>query len=287
MTSTRFATISAMLAAAVAYLGPAAAEIVETRELEGTLTVTAGEPLVVIVKNVIGPVRVTGHDRNSVEMHATETVHADLQADIARARAEMQLMTEQEPGRIAFRVRSNRGDDDCNCRDWQRWNDYRVEYDIELRVPRNATIELSTVNDGDVIAEGVHGDFALRNVNGAVQLVDARGGGSITTVNGDVHAAFAQTPAEPTAFRTVNGELDVTFPERLAAELTFTTMNGDVFTDFDVESLRDPPVVQTSRARGAFVMRSNRNSAFRVGGGGTRHTFNTLNGNIYVRKATP
>ena len=283
MTSTRFATVGAVLAAAVAYLGPAAAEIVETREIEESLTVTAGEPLVVIVRNVIGPVRVTGHDRNSVEMHATETVYADLQADIARARAEMQLMTEQEAGRIAFRVRSDRDNDDY----WGHWNDYRVEYDIELRVPRNAAIELSTVNDGDVIAEGVHGNFTLRNVNGAVQLVDARGSGSITTVNGDVQAVFAQAPTEPTAFKTVNGTLDVTFPERLAAELTFTTLNGDVFTDFDVESLRDPPVVQTGRARGAFVMRSNRNSAFRVGGGGTRHTFNTLNGNIYVRKAKP
>ena len=283
MTPTRFATIGAVLAAAAAYLGPAIADIVETRELEESFNVAAGEPLVVIVRNVIGPVRVTGHDRNSVEMHATETVHADLQADIARARAEMQLMTEQEPGRIAFRVRSTDDNDDY----WGHWNDYRVEYDIELRVPRNAAIELSTVNDGDVIAEGVQGNFTLKNVNGAVQLVDARGGGSITTVNGDVHAEFAQAPAEPTAFRTVNGSVDVTFPERLAAELTFQTMNGDVFTDFTVESLREPPAVQTGRARGAFVMRSNRNSAFRVGGGGTRHTFNTLNGNIYVRKANP
>jgi hypothetical protein len=283
MTLTRFATVGAVLAVAIAYEALAAAEIVETRELEESLSVAAGEPLVVIVRNVIGPVRVTGHDRNTVEMHATETIHADLQADVARARAEMQLQTLQEPGRIAFRVRSNRENDYY----WGHWDDYRAEYDIELRVPRNAAIELSTVNDGDVIAEGVHGNFTLRNVNGAVRLVDARGGGSITTVNGDVHAAFAQAPTKPTAFKTVNGSLDVTFPERLAAELTFTTMNGDVFTDFAVESLRDPPVVQTGRARGAFVMRSNRNSAFRVGGGGTRHTFNTLNGNIYVRKANP
>jgi hypothetical protein len=283
MTPTRFATLGTVLAAALACANRAAAEIVETRELDESLNVAAGEPLVVIVKNVIGPVRVTGHDRNVVEMQATETVHADLQADVARARAEMQLMTEQEPGRIAFRVRSTR-DDDCNC-NWGNWDQYRIEYDIEVRVPRGATVELSTVNDGDVVAEGVHGDFELKNVNGAVRLVDARGSGSITTVNGDVRAAFAVPPAEPTSFKTVNGALDVTFPERLAAELTFQTMNGDVFTDFDVESLHEPPVVRTSRARGMFVARSNRNSAFRIGGGGTRHTFNTLNGNIYVRKA--
>ena len=32
-------------------------------------------------------------------------------------------------------------------------------------------------------------------------------------------------------------------------------------------------------------MRSNRNSAFRVGSGGEKHSFHTLNGDIYVRKA--
>jgi DUF4097 and DUF4098 domain-containing protein YvlB len=194
----------------------------------------------------------------------------------------MQLMTEQEPGRIAFRVRSTRGDDNRN---WGYLDHYRVEYDIEVRVPRGATVELATVNDGDVVAEGVHGEFKLTNVNGDVRLVDARGSGDITTVNGDVYAAFAQAPAEPMSFRTVNGAVDVTFPEQLAAELTFQTLNGDVYTDFDVETERDLPVVQTSRVRGGWVARSNRNSVFRIGGGGTRHTFNTLNGSIYVRKA--
>ena len=32
-------------------------------------------------------------------------------------------------------------------------------------------------------------------------------------------------------------------------------------------------------------MNTNRDSAFRVGTGGERHTFNTLNGDILVRKA--
>ena len=284
MTATRFAAVG-VLATAVAYTGLAAAEIVETRELEESLTVTAGEPLVVIVKNVIGPVRVTGHDRNSVEMHATETVHADLQADIARARAAMQLVTEQEPGRIAFRVRSNAEGDDCNCRDGRRWDEYRVEYDIELRVPRNAAIELTTVGEGDVIAEGMHGDFTLTNVNGAVRLVSAWGSGSITTVNGDVEATFERAPANATSFKTVNGDLDVAFPAALSAQLAFATMGGDVYTDFDVEALNEPASVQRDRNRGMFIMRSNRNNAFRVGTGGARHSFNTLNGDIYVRKA--
>ena len=271
-------------AALLALAGAAHGDVVETRELAETISVSAAEPLVVIVKNVIGPIRITGHDADRVEMRATETVRGDLQADIERAREALQLRTESEPGRVAFRVRHAGNDDDCNCRG-RDWNGFSVAYDIEVRVPRGAALDVATVNDGDVTVEGVNGEFELANVNGAVRLVEAGGSGTVHTVNGDVDASFARAPAETTAFRTVNGDLDVTFPADLSAELSFQTMQGDVFTDFDVESLSDPPAVR--RDRGRFVMQLNRASAFRIGAGGERHSFNTLNGDIYVRKANP
>ncbi len=278
----RMTSAAAASAALLALASVARADVVETRELAETIPVPAGAPLVVIVKNVVGPIRITGHDADRVEMRATETVRGDLQADVERARRAMQLRTESEPGRVAFRVRS--ADDDCNCNN--RWDGYSVEYDIEVRVPRGAALDAATVNDGDVTVEGVNGEFELANVNGAVQLVDARGGGTVHTVNGDVDASFARAPAEPTSFRTVNGDVDVTFPANLSAELQFNTMHGDVFTDFDVESLAaTPPDVR--RDRGRFVARTSGASAFRIGGGGDRHSFNTLNGDIYVRKANP
>jgi len=276
---TRIATVTAS-AALLGLAGTVRADVVDTRELMETIPVSANEPLVVIVKNIIGPIHVTGHDANRVEMHATETVRGDLQADIERARAEMQLRTETEPGRVAFRVRNIDGD---SGRRNSNWDNYSIAYDIELRVPRGATLEISTVNDGDVTVEDVNGEFDLKNVNGAVRLVRAGGGGSIHTVNGDVDASFARSPSEATSFHTVNGEVDVTFPANLSAELAFHTLQGDVFTDFDVESLSAPPEVR--RDRGRYVMNTNRNSAFRVGTGGERHTFNTLNGDILVRKA--
>jgi len=275
----RITTVTAS-AALLAIAGTARADVVDTRELTETIPVPANEPLVVIVKNIIGPIHVTGHDANRVEMHATETVRGDLQADIERARAEMQLRTETEPGRVAIRVRNVNEDGDHHH---SNWDNYSIAYDIEVRVPRGATLQLSTVNDGDVTVEDVNGEFDLKNVNGAVKLVRAGGSGSIHTVNGDVDASFARSPGEPTSFHTVNGEVDVTFPANLSAELAFHTLQGDVFTDFDTESLSAPP--ETRRDRSRYVMNTNRNSAYRVGTGGERHTFNTLNGDIFVRKA--
>jgi hypothetical protein len=287
---TKAASVAAS-AVLLALAGSASGDVVDTRELEEMVPVTAGQPLVVIVKNITGSVRVSGHDRDRVEMHATETVRGDLQADIARARAELGLRTETEPGRVAFRVRrlDENGeaiaDGECDCRN-RPWDEgYSVAYDIELRVPRGVTLDLATVTDGDVTVEGVAGDFTIANVNGGVRLMGLVGNGSVKTVNGDVEATFARAPTEATAFRTVNGELDVTFPEDLSADLAFATMQGDVFTDFEVTSLTALPTVDRDGDRGRFVMRTNRNSAFRVGAGGERHSFHTLNGNIYVRKA--
>jgi hypothetical protein len=85
------------------------------------------------------------------------------------------------------------------------------------------------------------------------------------------------------AFTSLNGPVDVTLPSSIKAALKMRSDRGDVFTDFDVVSLSAPPEVRGNRGR--YVMNTNRNSAFRVGTGGERHTFNTLNGDILVRKA--
>jgi hypothetical protein len=222
-------------------------------------------------------------------MHATETVRGDLQADIERARSELTLKTESEPGRIAFRVRRAGGGDerdgDCDCDGW-RWGDdgYRVEYDIELRVPRGATLDLTTVNDGAVVAENVTGDFTFTNVNGEIRATGLTGSGRVKTVNGDVEASFARTPTAATSFHTVNGDLDVTFPNELAANLEFKTLHGDVFTDFELEPLARPATVER-QGGGRYVMSGHRSTDFRVRTGGEPLSFHTLNGDIYVRKA--
>lgn len=271
------------------WAGIASADVVETRDLDETVPVAAGQPLVVIVRNITGSVHVTEHDRDRVEMHAVETIRGDLQADIERARAELQLRTESEPGRVAFRIRNLGGEGNWGGNNgWG--DDYVVEYEIEVRVPRGATVEAGTVNEGDVTVEGLSGDFRLSNVNGAVRLTGATGNGEIKTVNGNVNASFARVPTEGSSFHTVNGDLDVTFPNELAADLELKTMNGDVYTDFEVVSLAQPATVERSfnnRGNGMRSMaRMNRNSAFRVGNGGEMHSFNTLNGDIYVRKAS-
>lgn len=272
---------SALLAAALALLATGAhAEVTDKRTLKDSVRVPGSGPPTVIVKNVFGSIHVIAYDGATVEMTATETVSGDLRADIERARKEVELKTESEEGRVAFRVK-RQGNDGNNGR-WAS-DGYRVAYDIEVRVPREASVELATVNDGDVTVEGVRGSFEVNNVNGGVKLADLRGTGNVKTVNGPVTATFERAPSAPTSFKTVNGKIDVSFPQNLAADLKFKTMNGEIYTDFDSQPIASAPA-REDRPRGGnrFVMRGG--SAIRIGAGGPALSFETLNGNVYVRK---
>jgi hypothetical protein len=286
MTSTREALKFALCAAAlVVAAGAARAEVTDTRMLKDSVKVPGNGPPTVIVRNVFGGVHVVAYDGATVDMTATETVTGDLRADIDRARKEVELRTESEEGRVAFRVRriGSQGDEGWN----NRWGDgYRVRYDIEVRVPRDAAVELTTVNDGDVVVENVRGHFEVNNVNGGVRLTGLRGSGNIKTVNGPVGATFERAPAAATTFKTVNGKIDVSFPQDLKADLSFKTNHGEIYTDFDSEPVASQPVSDRSRDGGKLVVRAEHGSAVRVGGGGPAYSFETVNGSVYIRKVT-
>jgi hypothetical protein len=269
---------TALLAAATL----AQADLTETTTIENSLAVDDGE-LVVIVDNVFGSIRVTGHDRSSVELTAVETIRGDLQSDLDRARAENELRTEQEPGRVAFRVRRIGDNGQCDC-NWRRWDDYVLKYDIELRVPRDAAIDLSTVNEGEILVDGVRGAFDVSNVNGEVRMTGLRGAGSVHTVNGKIETRFEQAPAAATSFKTVNGRIEAKFPDNLAADFDLKTMHGEIFTDFEVEPLVRDAETERSRDGGSLVIRSRRSNSVRVASGGPTYSFETLNGDILIRK---
>jgi DUF4097 and DUF4098 domain-containing protein YvlB len=288
----RFAAtaLAAPICAAFFTNGAAAADLTATRTIEDSVAVAGERELVVIVDDVFGSIRVTAHDRDTVDLSAVETVRGKLQADLDRARAEVGLRTEHEPGRVAFRVRRLDGKDngDCPCRG-NRWDDYSVDYAIEIKVPRTAAVDLSTVNNGDIVVEGVQGNFDVHNVNGAVRLTGLRGSGEISTVNGTIDAAFDRAPVSATSFKTVNGKVDVTFPQNLAADLALETLHGEMLTDFDTQpvarTITNEPSNEPTRNGGKRVYSSRGPSLVRVGRGGPTYSFKTVNGAIYIRKA--
>jgi hypothetical protein len=276
-------TSAACLAAgalAVPLARPARAELVETRPLTDRVPVDSSKPLRIVVDDVFGFVHVVAHDAPVVEMRATETRRAKSQSDLARSRTEAGLRIEHGDGEVAYLVR--RLDEGCD-RSHRFWDGYVVKYDIELLVPRDAVLDLATVNEGDIVVDGVRGDFEVANVNGAVRLRGLRGAGHARTVNGPLDASFEGAPAGDASFETVNGRIEVEFPENLSADLLFQTMHGDVLTDFHGAPLSSTPTRERTPDGRGWVIRSGSRSGLRVAAGGPTYSFKTLNGDILVR----
>lgn len=233
------------------------------------------------LSNISGSVHIVGENRSDVAVTARRTVRHQGRSD--------------DPGpAVDFRESADRllvcGDSrHCGChissrRDGRndRWDDQtRVNVDFEVRVPMNATLDVCTVNGGTLRVERVNAPFSLHNVNGGIELDRMGGSGNVVTVNGDVTATFTSAPNADSAFRTVNGDITVTMPPSLAADVRMHTMHGGMYTNFETTLL---PVSATTERRGRRTIIKNNNSRMRVGAGGPELTFNTLNGDIELKK---
>jgi hypothetical protein len=233
----------------------------------------------VAADNVEGTVRVVGYDGSAVQVEIARTIRARSKEDLDRARREVELKISEKNNRIELYVN---GPFRCeNGGERNRRLFYRVRYDFELKVPRKCDLDLRTINDGEIIVEGVSGKFDVENINGRIRMNEIAGAGRAHAVNGEVKVMFSRTPAGECSFSSLNGDVDVAFPPDLSADCWFKTFNGDAYTDFDLRPLPQPAGEQ-DRRDGKFVYGGNRFYGGRIARGGPQIRFDTLNGSIHV-----
>jgi len=235
------------------------------------------------VDNIFGSIIVEGYSGEEVMLIAHKTIRGRSAEKIQKAKEEVQLKISEEGNTIDLYV-----DGPFRCSEERRrrsWRDpgYEVQFDFELKVPRQISLYLKTVTEGDIKVKNAEGELALNNVNGEIEMEEVAGSVEAHTVNGRVKALFSRNPDSDCSFRTVNGDLEVSFCADLSADLRLKTFNGNAYTDFQVTYLPAEQAVP-EREQGKYVYRSNRFSSVRVGKGGPEIKFDTLNGDILINK---
>jgi len=231
------------------------------------------------VDNVEGSIHVTGYDGAAVQAEIAKTIRARSKEDIELAKKEVELKISEKNNRIELYV-----DGPFRCENGGRRNRrlyYRVNYDFQIKVPRNCNLDLRTINNGDIRVESVSGKYDVENINGRIEMTEVAGSGRVHAINGGVKVLFNQNPADDCSFGSLNGNIDVTFRPDLSADCWFKTFNGGAYTDFEIRPLPQP-VAEKERRDGMFVYKSNRFFGGRIGKGGPQIKFDTLNGNIHV-----
>lgn len=156
---------------------------------------------------------------------------------------------------------------------------------FEVQVPRNFSLKLSTVNDGNIYVENVSGEFEITNTNGSITMEKIRGSVIADAINDHIIVRFDEvTPDVPMAFSSLNGDVDITFPSNISANISAKTENGDVLTDFELDMMNKEPKFTFSKRSGFYQLQSDKGVYGNINEGGAKYSFKTLNGDILIRK---
>ncbi|MCB2410143.1 DUF4097 family beta strand repeat-containing protein [Hymenobacter lucidus] len=254
-----------------------------TREF--TLTSDPGRSVLAIY-NIDGGVRVQGYSGNKVVLEITRIIRADDAQTLELGKKEAVLgFTQRNDSIVAYLA----GPFDARPRNHRNQNhrdiEYHYSFDYVVKVPAQMSLVVSTINNGAVTVEDVSGRLKAHNINGAVTLKNVQGITDARTINGDVEAAYLSSPAGNCSYSTINGDIKVTYPADVAADVHFKSMHGELLTDFpNVESLPVQVVQNKQSTTGGTKYKLSKGTAVRLGKGGNDFRFETLNGDVTIKR---
>ncbi len=159
--------------------------------------------------------------------------------------------------------------------------------ELTVQTPVYTSLNVKTVNGGQIYIEGVSGEIEAQDMNGGVTIRNASGSAVVSSLNGPVTVVMTNVKTgSPMSFTSLNGNIDVTLPATIAADFSMKTNHGEIYSDFDVKlkPTPKPEVDQSGEKKGKYKVHMDGAVAGSVNGGGPEYRFSTLNGNIYIRK---
>jgi len=240
------------------------------------------------IYNISGFIKVEGYAGNKVLLEMDKTIKADDDENLEIGKKEFRLAFGQENDSIIAYIASPYDSRPRRFRhnfDDRQEIEYDFNVDFTVKVPYNMNLHISTINEGIVSVENVSGILHVSNVNDAIEIKNARGTTRAHTVNGDVTVNYLANPSEASSYQTINGNIRVSYQPDLSADLQFKSMHGDFFTDFPTAVLLPASVTKVKEKKGnGMVYRLDAKTAVRFGSGGKTFKFETLNGNVYIKK---
>lgn len=241
---------------------------------------------VLAIYNVFGNIKVEGYEGDKVLLEIDKTISSRYAEEVENGKKEFKLEMEQVGDSIVVYIVAPY---DSRPNTWQ--NDrrnirYKYQLDFTVKVPRSMKLRVSTVNNGEIDVKHVLGDLVVHNVNGGITIDKAKGVTRAVTVNGPIRINYLSNPTAASEYKTINGDIEVYYKGDLSADLYFKSMNGKYYTDFEnAENLSNTISRNTETKNNATIYKINKDAGVRIGNGGRKFNFETLNGNIYIKKS--
>lgn len=251
------------------------------------------------IRNISGSLDVQGYDGDKIILEVKKTLKVKSPDKLEQIWAETDLGIVQRGNAVLLYPKSpctNPGISEVDSDDWDKWNklylnnchwkeDGNAKYDFIVKVPKQLTLSIATVNDGDIVVKEVSGKLHVNNVNGGIKLENIAGATEARTVNGNVDLTYTQNPNDDSYYYTLNGDINANFKKGLSSNLYFKSFNGEFYTELADNIMEPLPVTmeKTKESKGVKYKVGGK-SGVKVRNGGPKLDFETFNGNVYVKE---
>lgn len=242
-----------------------------------------------VLKNIFGSVTVEGYDGNAILLNVEKTIKANNKQDLEFGKQELQLKIINTPSRITVRPGSpyiefnedELGFNWCGNKDEDTRYEHRL--DFAVKVPNCIKLHLSTINDGEILVKNMKGTFLkVSNVNGGITLKNVTGETDLNCINGNVFINYSNNPSKASKYYALNGDINVSYQRGLSANVSFKSMNGELYTDFDIQGQFTSTKKIQDKHKAKYKYEST--PKLQIGEGAIALNFETLNGNVYIKK---
>ncbi len=239
----------------------------ETEQISVPLSI-AGKPGLVSVSHYKGSINVTGYNGQSIVVNASYREPVNNNGMKLISGSALKLSATEKDNVVFISV-----------------NSYRKTIDLDIRVPRNFSLKLSTEDNGEIFVRDINGVFEINNNNGNVKLLNVSGSSIVSTIDGDIFADYVKTdPDLPMVFSTIEGNIDLHFPVDADICLKMRTEYGEIYSDFVINVDKRKTNIRKHKNSGSTKITLDQWTYGKINKGGPEYLIKSLNGSIYIKK---
>lgn len=242
-----------------------------------------------VVYNVEGSIHVEGYHGDTVQISAKKKVKGNNQRQLEHGKTEIGVKTATKGNIIyvyldspytEFNVDTGRFSHEGS---WTG-NHYHYTLDYTIKIPKQTSVELSTINRGDIFVKNVDAkDLTVKNINGGITMEHVAGKTYVNALNRDIAISYSKNPPEDSVFKSLNGDITLQVQKGLNADVSFKTLNGDIYTNFETKSINNGANLNKKGGKRGTKYKIDKNTEFQIGNGGIRMDFDLLNGDVTIK----
>lgn len=243
-----------------------------------------------VVNNVNGSVIVEGYNGNTVQVEGEIKIEGNNQRQLDQGKAEVNVKVESYKNIIYVYLDSpyTKFDIETGRYGYSNSNNqvrYDFNLDFKIKVPKNTSIELSTVNNGEIRVNNITAKtISANNINGSITLNNIAGKTDVNALNKDINISYSKNPTEDSSYNALNGDVTITVQKGLNADIAFKSLNGNIYTNMETKLNPSQKKIEKKEGRRGTKYKLNSNTQFSIGNGGVQLNFDLLNGDVTIKE---